>query len=123
MGILVYLESEMHKNSGGGGSVQKEKSSHEVMDGSDIMELVENDKVFSNFIDHKFEELDIDCDGKLSVKELKPAVQDIGAALGLPAQGTSAESDHIYTEVLISQPPFVLISSHFSLFLFFVFFF
>ncbi|KAL3814069.1 hypothetical protein ACJIZ3_015337 [Penstemon smallii] len=85
----------------------KEKSNNsssghdqEVMDGSDIMELVENDQVFSNFVDHKFEELDIDCDGKLSVKELQPAVADIGSALGLPAQGTSPESDHIYTEVL-----------------------
>ncbi|KVI04109.1 Calcium-binding EF-hand [Cynara cardunculus var. scolymus] len=72
----------------------------EVMDGSDIMELVENDKVFSNFVDHKFRDLDRDCDGHLSVKELQPAVADIGAALGLPAQGTSADSDHIYAEVL-----------------------
>ncbi|CAI9299355.1 unnamed protein product [Lactuca saligna] len=72
----------------------------EVMDGSDIMELVENDKVFSNFVDHKFRDLDRDCDGHLSVKELQPAVADIGAALGLPPQGTSADSDHIYAEVL-----------------------
>ncbi|KAL4572909.1 hypothetical protein LXL04_019697 [Taraxacum kok-saghyz] len=72
----------------------------EVMDGSDIMELVENDKVFSNFVDHKFRDLDRDCDGQLSVKELQPAVADIGAALGLPPQGTSADSDHIYAEVL-----------------------
>ncbi|KAI3745174.1 hypothetical protein L1987_58280 [Smallanthus sonchifolius] len=72
----------------------------EVMDGSDIMELVENDKVFSNFVDHKFRDLDRDCDGHLSVKELQPAVADIGAALGLPAQGTSTDSDHIYAEVL-----------------------
>ncbi|KAI3447972.1 hypothetical protein Pfo_004637 [Paulownia fortunei] len=57
-------------------------------------------RVFSNFVDHKFQELDADCDGKLSVKELQPAVADIGAALGLPDQGTSPESDHIYTEVL-----------------------
>ncbi|PIN14266.1 hypothetical protein CDL12_13088 [Handroanthus impetiginosus] len=78
----------------------KEKGHQEVMDGSDIKELVENEKVFSNFVDHKFQELDTDCDGKLSVKELQPAVADIGAALGLPAQGTSPESDHIYSEVL-----------------------
>lgn len=78
---------------GGGGAGQ-------VLDGSDIMELVENEEVFSSFVDHKFQELDRDCDGKLSVKELEPAVADIGAALGLPAQGTSADSDHIYSEVL-----------------------
>ncbi|KAL0365599.1 UNVERIFIED_CONTAM: hypothetical protein Sangu_0657500 [Sesamum angustifolium] len=95
----------MQKNNSGS---MKEKSSsssisstsHEVIDGSDIMELVENEKVFSNFVDHKFQELDIDCDGKLSVQELQPAVNDIGAALGLPAQGTSPHSDHIYAEVL-----------------------
>ncbi|KAH7574935.1 hypothetical protein ACOSP7_005738 [Xanthoceras sorbifolium] len=72
----------------------------QVLDGSDIMELVENKEVFSNFVDHKFQELDRDNDGHLSVKELEPAVADIGAALGLPAQGSSADSDHIYSEVL-----------------------
>ena len=63
------------------------------------MELVGNEEVFSSFVDHKFQELDRDRDGKLSLKELEPAVADIGAALGLPAQGSSPDSDHIYTEV------------------------
>ncbi|XP_052179558.1 uncharacterized protein LOC127792922 isoform X2 [Diospyros lotus] len=80
-------------------SVMKEKSG-EVVDGSDIMELVENKEVFGSFVDHKFQELDRDCDGRLSLKELKPAVADIGAALGLPPQGSSPGSDHIYSEVL-----------------------
>ncbi|KAG5624789.1 hypothetical protein H5410_010007 [Solanum commersonii] len=81
--------------------VMKMKSSEsQVMDGSDIMKLVGNEAVFSNFVDHKFQELDIDKDGKLSVKELQPAVADIGVALGLPPQGSSPESDHIYSEVL-----------------------
>ncbi|XP_004230924.1 uncharacterized protein [Solanum lycopersicum] len=81
--------------------LMKLKSSEsQVMDGSDIMKLVGNEAVFSNFVDHKFEELDIDKDGKLSVKELQPAVADIGVALGLPPQGSSPESDHIYSEVL-----------------------
>lgn len=74
-------------------------SSGEVLDGSNIMELVENEEVFAHFVDHKFEQLDHDRDGQLSVKELKPAVADIGAALGLPAQGSSPDSDHIYSEV------------------------
>lgn len=78
----------------------EEGGDHQVMDGSDIIELVDNEKVFSNFLDHKFQELDRDCDGTLSVKELQPAVADIGAALGLPAQGTSPDSDHIYSQVL-----------------------
>ncbi|KAL6346602.1 hypothetical protein AAG906_000220 [Vitis piasezkii] len=86
--------SAKNKAVGGGGGAGQ------VLDGSDIMELVENEEVFSSFVDHKFQELDRDCDGKLSVKELEPAVADIGAALGLPAQGTSADSDHIYSEVL-----------------------
>lgn len=71
-----------------------------VLDGSDIVELVENEKVFDKFVEQKFQQLDQDEDGKLSVKELQPAVADIGAALGLPAQGTSPDSDHIYSEVL-----------------------
>ncbi|KAK4405321.1 hypothetical protein Sango_0538600 [Sesamum angolense] len=116
----------MNKNSSG---KMKEKSSNsssdKVMDGSDITQLVENEKVFSNFVDHKFQELDTDCDGKLSVKELQPAVADIGAALGLPAQGTNPESDYIYTEVLnefthgklqkISKPEFKEVLSDFLL--------
>ncbi|KAI4376092.1 hypothetical protein MLD38_013886 [Melastoma candidum] len=84
--------------------MEKESDHHgghgQVLDGSDIKELVENDQVFTSFVDHKFKELDLDKDGKLSVQELQPAVTDIGAALGLPAQGTSPHSDHIYSEVL-----------------------
>ncbi|MED6195874.1 hypothetical protein PIB30_042052 [Stylosanthes scabra] len=77
-----------------------ERKNGQVLDGSNIMELVGNEAVFSSFVDHKFQELDRDRDGKLSVKELQPAVADIGAALGLPAQGSSPDSDHIYSEVL-----------------------
>ncbi|XP_010436978.1 PREDICTED: uncharacterized protein LOC104720793 [Camelina sativa] len=72
----------------------------QVLDGSDIVELVENEGVFDKFVEQKFQQLDQDEDGKLSVTELQPAVADIGAALGLPAQGTSPDSDHIYSEVL-----------------------
>jgi hypothetical protein len=71
----------------------------EVLDGSNIMELVENRDVFTKFVNHKFKELDKDKDGKLSVKELQPAVSDIGAALGLPSKGTNPDSDHIYSQV------------------------
>ncbi|KAJ8764988.1 hypothetical protein K2173_010458 [Erythroxylum novogranatense] len=79
------------KESGGDG---------QVVDGSDIMELVGNEEVFSSFVDRKFQVLDRDRDYQLSVKELEPAVADIGAALGLPAHGFSPEPDHIYSEVL-----------------------
>ncbi|XP_027355765.1 uncharacterized protein LOC113865433 [Abrus precatorius] len=86
----------------GGSDTLKKKSggNGQVLDGSNIMELVGNEQVFSNFVDHKFHELDRDKDGKLSVKELQPAVADIGAALGLPAHGSNPDSDHIYSEVL-----------------------
>jgi hypothetical protein len=39
--------------------------------------------------------------GMLSVSELRPAVEDIGAALGLPAEGASPNTDQIYSEVCI----------------------
>lgn len=80
-------------------SPRKKSGAGQVLDGSNIMELVGNKEVFSSFVEHKFKELDRDRDGELSVKELQPAVADIGAALGLPAQGSSPDSDHIYSEV------------------------
>lgn len=68
------------------------------MDGSDIMELVENEKVLSKFVDHKFKELDrLNNHGKISVSELHPAVAH---NIGLPPQGSSPDSDLVYSEVL-----------------------
>lgn len=81
------------------GATKKKGSEQQMLDGSNIMKLVGDEEVFSSFVDHKFHELDRDKDGQLSVRELQPAVADIGAALGLPAQGSSPESDHIYSEV------------------------
>lgn len=78
---------------------RQKRNGGEVFDGSNIMKLVGNEEGFNKFVDNKFEELDKDRDGKLSLKELEPAVADIGAALGLPAQGTTPDSDHIYYQV------------------------
>lgn len=79
-----------------------------VVDGSEIEKLVEDKEAFSSYVEHKFEELDRDGDGKLSVRELQPVVADLGAALGLPAIGSSPDSDHIYTEVgTYPIPPFL----------------
>lgn len=72
----------------------------QVQDGSEIRALVENKEVFTRFVDDRFRKLDADGDGRLSVKELQPAVADIGAAIGLPARGSSPQADHIYAEVL-----------------------
>ena len=73
-----------------------------VLDGTEIRELVENKEAFTSFVEHKFQELDVNRDGKLSVEELQPAVADVGAALGLPVHGISPDSDHIYSEVPLS---------------------
>lgn len=72
----------------------------QVQDGSEIRALVENKAEFARFVDDRFRKLDADGDGRLSVKELQPAVADIGAAIGLPARGSSPQADHIYAEVL-----------------------
>ncbi|KAK9177296.1 hypothetical protein WN944_029316 [Citrus x changshan-huyou] len=85
--------------------MKQQQHQQQVLDGSNIMKLVGNEEVFSSFVDHKFQELDRDRDGQLSVKELQPAVADIGAALGLPAQGSSPDSDHIYSEVHFYSNP------------------
>ena len=74
----------------------------QVLDGSDIRELVEDKEAFAKFVENKFRHLDRDGDGRLSVRELQPAVADIGAALGLPARGSSKQADHIYSEVCMA---------------------
>lgn len=71
-----------------------------MVDGSGIRDLVEDREAFGMFADTKFTQLDADGDGRLSARELEPAVADIGAALGLPAQGSSPNADHIYSEAM-----------------------
>jgi hypothetical protein len=70
-----------------------------VVDGSEIRELVEDREAFGMLVDTKFQQLDADGDGMLSVGDLRPAVADIGAALGLPAEGASPNADHVCSEV------------------------
>ncbi|KAL6854326.1 hypothetical protein ACP4OV_019229 [Aristida adscensionis] len=79
---------------------QRDDGVVQVVDGSEIRALVENGEAFARFVDAKFRQLDADGDGRLSVRELQPAVADIGAAIGLPARGRSQQADHIYSEVL-----------------------
>ncbi|EEC66638.1 hypothetical protein EE612_050334 [Oryza sativa] len=80
--------------------VRRRRNGEVVVDGSEILQLVENKEAFGKFVEQKFRLLDGDGDGRLSVRELQPAVADIGAAIGLPARGSSAQADHIYSEVL-----------------------
>lgn len=89
----------MESSKKSGGSWCNDHNDDKIVDGSEIMKLVENKEVFTSFVDDKFQELDRDNDGKLSVKELQPAVADLGAALGLPPQGASPDSDQIYSQV------------------------
>ncbi|KAF7054644.1 hypothetical protein CFC21_062285 [Triticum aestivum] len=85
---------------GGGGEREEEDQAKVVVDGSGIRELVEDREAFGMFAETKFRQLDADGDGRLSVRELQPAVADIGASLGLPAQGSSPNADHIYSEAM-----------------------
>lgn len=71
-----------------------------VFDGSKLQEFVEDDEAFAKYVDERFEALDKDHNGRLSPKELRPAVAAIGAALGLPSQGSSPDADIIYDQVL-----------------------
>lgn len=104
---VTRVTMESGSNTGKGKSISGGGNTVEVLDGSNIMELVGNKDVFTKFVNHKFHELDTDKDGKLSVKELQPAVADIGAALGLPAQGSAPDSDHIYSQVHSSSATFL----------------
>ncbi|KAL2649334.1 hypothetical protein R1flu_017462 [Riccia fluitans] len=70
-----------------------------TMDGSRIKALVEDEEQFSVYVDKRFDALDADHNGTVTPAQLKPAVQSLGAALGLPPMGTSKETDHIYDEV------------------------
>lgn len=71
-----------------------------VFDGLKLQEFVEDNEGFAKYVDERFEALDKDQNGRLSPKELRPAVAAIGAALGLPAQGSSPDADIIYDQVL-----------------------
>ncbi|CAL4938531.1 unnamed protein product [Urochloa decumbens] len=89
------------KARGGAGGGEEEEQQHKVVvDGSEIRELVEDREAFGMLVDSKFRQLDADGHGRLSVQELRPAVADIGAALGLPAESASPNTDHICSEVL-----------------------
>ncbi|KAL6645917.1 hypothetical protein ACP70R_017525 [Stipagrostis hirtigluma subsp. patula] len=82
------------KAQGGGGGEEV------VVDGSEIRELVEDREAFGMLVDREFRQLHADGDGRLPVRELRHAVADIGAALGIPEQGAAPSTDHIYSEVM-----------------------
>ncbi len=71
-----------------------------VMDGKSLKAFVENDESWTTFVNQKFAALDKSHTGKLTRTELQPAVAAVGNAIGLPPMGESAETDHIYDEVI-----------------------
>ncbi|KAL6867493.1 hypothetical protein ACP4OV_015517 [Aristida adscensionis] len=87
---------------GGGGGGGEEVVEEVVVDGTEIRELVEDREAFGMLVDSKLRQVaDGDGDGgRLSVRELRPAVAGIGAALGIPEHGAAASADHIYSEVM-----------------------
>jgi hypothetical protein len=74
-----------------------------VMDGKSLKAFVENDESWTTFVNQKFAALDKSHTGKLTRTELQPAVAAVGNAIGLPPMGESAETDHIYDEVINTQ--------------------
>ncbi|GJN08456.1 hypothetical protein PR202_ga26376 [Eleusine coracana subsp. coracana] len=71
-----------------------------VVDGSEIRELVEDEEAFEMLVETKFRQLDAEGNGRLDVRELRPAVADIEAALGVPVEEASINTDHVYSEVV-----------------------
>ena len=98
-----WRKTKKGQGGGSGSGGEKGDQTKMVVDGSGIRDLVEDREAFGMFADTKFTQLDADGDGRLSVRELQPAVAHIGAALGLPAQGSSPNADHIYSEVRTVQ--------------------
>ncbi|KAH6756339.1 hypothetical protein C2S53_002638 [Perilla frutescens var. hirtella] len=86
--------NRVHKNS----TMKAIKSSEDVKGGSYIMELAENDKLFTNFMNYKYREFD--AYSKLPLNDPQPAVNNITAASNFPAHRTSLKFDHNYSKVL-----------------------
>jgi hypothetical protein len=99
----VVGEEDMAERSWFGWRKKKARGQGEkvVVDGSEIRELVEDEQAFGMLVEREFRMLGTDGDGRLNVRELRPAVADIGAALGLPAEGASCDTEHVYSEVRV----------------------
>nr|XP_024376330.1 uncharacterized protein LOC112282653 isoform X2 [Physcomitrium patens] len=70
-----------------------------LMDGRSLKKFVENDQLWSKFVDEKFAKLDKGHTGKLKHSDLEPAISGVGKALGMPPMGKDPEADHIYSEM------------------------
>lgn len=69
------------------------------MDGKSLKEFVENDALWTEFINERFAKFDRNHTGKLTHSDLEPAIAGVGKAMGLAPMGTDADTDHIYTEM------------------------
>lgn len=57
------------------------------LDGSPLHKLLADTSEFEKLCTSMFESLDTDRSGQLSMSELKPALQELGLALGIPPAG------------------------------------
>jgi hypothetical protein len=69
-------------------------------DGRRLKALTGDPSKFKQYIDTKFEKLDVSKSGSLSAEELKPAVAEWGSLLGLPPMGSSSETDQVNERTL-----------------------
>lgn len=66
-----------------------------ALDGSRLTALLESEEEFGKLSSSLFDALDVDKSGQLSFSELKPALQELGLALGIPPAGVREEGDAI----------------------------
>ncbi|KAG0574347.1 hypothetical protein KC19_VG255700 [Ceratodon purpureus] len=71
-----------------------------VLDGATIKTLLEDEDDFAMLAESLFEELDTDESGKLSSKELRPAILQLGVEQGVPPAAATPEADALVTKLI-----------------------
>lgn len=71
-----------------------------VLDGAAIKTLLEDEDEFAMVAENLFEELDTDESGKLSSKELRPALLQLGVEQGVPPSGATPEAEDLVTKLI-----------------------
>ncbi|XP_024358334.1 uncharacterized protein [Physcomitrium patens] len=71
-----------------------------VLDGSAIKALLEDEDDFAMVAEDLFEKLDTDESGKLSSKELRPAIMQLGVEQGVPPAAATTEAEELVTKLI-----------------------